>query len=100
MGTDQSGHGFYSKQSPEVANKRRSPTSLAWPGPANLRQVQAPPGNVVLNRWRLICPHCFDLEVEIGGVRYTFEGLEGQIWSELPTPRDLNGRPGGGSARL
>jgi hypothetical protein len=47
---------------------------------------------VVLNRWRVLCPQCFDVEAEMAGVRYTFEGLEGQSWSELPTPGDRPSR--------
>jgi hypothetical protein len=42
---------------------------------------------VVLNRWRILCPSCFDAEAEKAGVRYSFTELEGQSWSERPLPR-------------
>jgi hypothetical protein len=42
---------------------------------------------VVLNRWRKLCPSCFDLLAEQAGVRYKFVGLEGQAWSDRPVPR-------------
>jgi hypothetical protein len=42
---------------------------------------------VVLNRWRVLCPSCFDAEAEKAGVRYSFKDLEGQSWSERPVPR-------------
>ena len=35
-----------------------------------------------LNRWRLLCPQCFDLEAEKAGVSYEFEKLAGESWSE------------------
>jgi hypothetical protein len=30
---------------------------------------------VVLNRWRNLCPSCFDIEAEKAGVRYTFTNV-------------------------
>jgi PHP family Zn ribbon phosphoesterase len=42
---------------------------------------------VVLNRWRIVCPSCFDAEAEKAGVRYNFAELEEQSWSERPAPR-------------
>ena len=42
---------------------------------------------VVLNRWRILCPSCFDAAAERAGVRYSFTELEGQSWSDRPTPR-------------
>ena len=47
---------------------------------------------VVLNRWRSLCPSCFDIEAEKAGVRYSFEGLAGQSWSERPAPRSRSKR--------
>jgi hypothetical protein len=41
---------------------------------------------VVLNRWRVICPSCFDVEAEKAGVRYSFSDLEGVSWSDRPVP--------------
>lgn len=43
---------------------------------------------VVLNRWRILCASCFDIEAEKAGVRYTFTDLEAQSWSERPPPRN------------
>ena len=37
---------------------------------------------VVLNRWRVLCPQCFDLEAEKAGVKYAFENLEGTTRSD------------------
>ena len=42
---------------------------------------------VVLNRWKKLCPSCFDVLAEQAGVAYTFIELEGQSWSERPVPR-------------
>ena len=42
---------------------------------------------VVLNRWRIVCPSCFDAQAERAGVRYSFVEHEGQSWSERPVPR-------------
>lgn len=43
---------------------------------------------VVLNRWRNVCPSCFDAEAERAGVRFSFANLEGQSWSDKPAPRN------------
>ena len=43
---------------------------------------------VVLNRWREICPSCFDIEAENAGVKYTLVQLEGVAWSDRPPPRN------------
>jgi hypothetical protein len=43
---------------------------------------------VVLNRWRVICASCFDVEAEKGKVRYSFVGLTAQSWNEQPPPRN------------
>jgi hypothetical protein len=40
---------------------------------------------VVLNRWRILCPSCFDAEAEQAGVRYSFTELKGQSWSDSET---------------
>jgi hypothetical protein len=42
---------------------------------------------VVLNRWRNICPSCFDEEAQKAGVRYRFIDLDGTSWSDRQTPR-------------
>jgi hypothetical protein len=34
---------------------------------------------VVLNRWKRLCPSCFDTEAEKAGVRYSFATLEGML---------------------
>jgi hypothetical protein len=47
---------------------------------------------VVLNRWRKICPSCFDAEAERAGVRYSFANLEGTSWSDRPAPRNPHNR--------
>jgi hypothetical protein len=41
---------------------------------------------VVLNRWKKLCPGCFDLLAEQAGVRYSFVGVSGMSWSDRPTP--------------
>lgn len=43
---------------------------------------------VVLNRWRVLCASCFDVEAEKAGVAYTFTDLEAESWSERPPPRN------------
>jgi hypothetical protein len=35
---------------------------------------------VVLNRWKSICPPCFDAEAERAGVRYHFAGVQATSW--------------------
>jgi hypothetical protein len=47
---------------------------------------------VVLNRWRTLCPACFDQLAEQAGVRYKFVKLEGTAWSDRPLPRESRGR--------
>jgi hypothetical protein len=47
---------------------------------------------VVLNRWRKMCPSCFDVLAEQAGVRYSFAGLEGTSWSDRPAPRSRSTR--------
>jgi len=42
---------------------------------------------VVLNRWKKLCPSCFDLLAEQSGVAYSLRDLEGMSWSEKPVPR-------------
>jgi hypothetical protein len=42
---------------------------------------------VVLNRWRIVCPSCFDAEAEKAGVLYSFVDLDGMSWSDRPAPR-------------
>jgi hypothetical protein len=43
---------------------------------------------VVLNRWKRLCPSCFDLLAEQAGVRYSFTNLQGMSWSDRPVPRN------------
>jgi hypothetical protein len=40
---------------------------------------------VVLNRWRRLCPGCFDIEAEKAGIRYA--DLDGVSWSDRPVPK-------------
>jgi hypothetical protein len=42
---------------------------------------------VVINRWKKLCPSCFDALAEQAGVSYRLTDLEGMSWSEFPTPR-------------
>lgn len=44
---------------------------------------------VVLNRWRNICPSCFDEEAERGGIAYRFTDVKAASWSERPAPRNV-----------
>jgi hypothetical protein len=41
----------------------------------------------VINRWKKLCPSCFDALAEQAGVSYRLTDLEGMSWSEFPTPR-------------
>lgn len=34
------------------------------------------------NRWKSICPSCFDAEAEHAGVRYQFMGTRARSWSD------------------
>lgn len=43
---------------------------------------------VVLNRWRTMCPSCFDIEAHKSKVRYSFKHMEGMSWSDRPEPRN------------
>jgi hypothetical protein len=47
---------------------------------------------VVLNRWKKLCPSCFDVLAEQAGIVYSFRDLEGVSWSERPVPRGQRGR--------
>ena len=42
---------------------------------------------VVSNRWRNICPSCFDAEDEKAGARYKFVDVNAMSWSERAAPR-------------
>jgi len=46
----------------------------------------------VLNRWRKVCPSCFDTEAEKEGVRYKFTDVEAVSWSERPVARSRPNR--------
>jgi len=48
---------------------------------------------VVLNRWRRLCPGCFDMEAEKARIRYAFVELYGMNWSERPVPKHPRPRP-------
>lgn len=43
---------------------------------------------MVLNRWRVLCASCFDVEADKAGVKYTFTDVEAQGWSDRPPPRN------------
>jgi hypothetical protein len=47
---------------------------------------------VVLNRWKSICPSCFDAEAERAGVCYQFMGVQATSWCEKPEPTKRYGR--------
>jgi hypothetical protein len=47
---------------------------------------------VVLNRWKKLCPSCFDQLAEQAGVHYSFRELEGMSWSEIPAPSSRSKR--------
>lgn len=47
---------------------------------------------VVLNRWKKLCPSCFDALAEQAGIRYRFASLEAQSWSERPVARSRSKR--------
>jgi hypothetical protein len=41
---------------------------------------------VVQNRWRDLCPNCFDAEAERVGVRYQFVSIRATSWSGATEP--------------
>ena len=41
---------------------------------------------VVQNRWRDICPNCFDAEAEFAGRRYQFVGMAAASWNDKAEP--------------
>lgn len=43
---------------------------------------------VVLNRWRNVCPSCFDVAAEKASVKYTFTNLDGRSLHDCPPPRN------------
>jgi len=47
---------------------------------------------VVLNRWKRLCPSCFDAEAEKAAVRYSFVNLHGMSWSDRPLLRNPHKR--------
>jgi hypothetical protein len=47
---------------------------------------------VVLNRWREICPSCFDQDAERAHVQYRFVDIEAVSWSDRPPPRNPHKR--------
>src|SRR5262245_13257528 len=50
---------------------------------------------VVRNRWKTICPSCFDAEAEVIGVRFHFLGTRARSWSELADPPRRSARSNG-----
>lgn len=61
--------------------KRRNPIAFHVEPEASWRTV-------VLNRWRRLCPSCFDVLAEQAGVAYQFVDMEGQPWSARLAPRN------------
>ena len=47
---------------------------------------------VVLNRWRIVCPSCFDGEAECAGVRYQFVDWAPMSCSNATEPARRYGR--------
>jgi hypothetical protein len=47
---------------------------------------------VVRDRWKLICPSCFDAEAELKRVRYQFIGKRAVSWSDPPAPPKQPGK--------
>jgi hypothetical protein len=43
---------------------------------------------VVLNRWKQLCPSCFNQEAQKAGVRFSFANLQAMSWSDRPPPRN------------
>jgi hypothetical protein len=44
-------------------------------------------GRVVLNRWRTLCPSCFDELAEMERVKFRFVGLTATAWADRPRKR-------------
>jgi hypothetical protein len=55
-------------------------------------ESEEPWRTVVLNRWKSICPSCFDAEAERAGVRYRFARVGAISWSDMPEPTRRFGR--------
>ena len=49
--------------------------------------VEPPEAWRTVNRWKKLCPSCFDMLAEQAGVAYTFANITGQSWNERPLPR-------------
>ena len=47
---------------------------------------------IVVDRWRKLCPSCFDIEAEKVGVRYKITEVEAVSWSDRPVPRSRSKR--------
>jgi len=47
---------------------------------------------VVLNRWKKLCPLCFDQLAEMARVKYRFVDVEAMSWSDRPVPQKRYGR--------
>jgi glutaredoxin len=47
---------------------------------------------VVLNRWKKLCPLCFDQLAEMARVQFKFVDVEATSWSDRPVPQKKYGR--------
>jgi len=47
---------------------------------------------VVLNRWKKLCPSCFDQLAEAARIKYSFADVEAMSWSDRPAPAKRYGR--------
>jgi len=47
---------------------------------------------VVLNRWKKLCPLCFDQLAEMARVKYSFVDVEATSRSDRPVPQKRYGR--------
>ena len=65
-------------------------------GRRNVVGYHVEPGEAVvqatLNRWKPICPACFDVEAQKSGVRYSFVSVSATSWSDQPVPKSRYGR--------
>ena len=59
--------------------RRRSPVSFMIEPEEAWRAV-------VLNRWRKLCPSCFDIEAEKTRVHYKFTEVDARSWSDRNRP--------------
>jgi hypothetical protein len=45
----------------------------------------------VVNRWRRLCPLCFDQAAEVASVKYGMVDVDGTSWSDRPAPQKRYG---------